>query len=191
MEHWFNQTDASQADIDNLLNVLHLRFNQNNHRHQGMDWTKIEVKLIANPDKLRSLYFMELSGGEPDVVMYDSKLDQYRFFDCAQESPPQRRNVCYDRAALESRKQFKPLHSAQEMASKMGTDLLSVEDYQFLQSLGAFDLKTSSWVKTPDKIRCLGGALFCDRRFDTVFTYHNGAESYYSGRGFRTSLTLG
>jgi hypothetical protein len=159
-------------------------------RHKGLDWAKVQARLEANPEKLWSIDDMELTGGEPDVVGYDKKTGEYIFYDCSAESPKDRRSVCYDGDALASRKEHKPKNSAMDMAADMGIEILSEEQYRELQQLGEFDLKTSSWVKTPDTIRELGGALFCDRRFNHVFTYHNGAESYYAGRAFRGSLRV-
>jgi hypothetical protein len=175
---------------EKLLNTLKLRFAKNSARHKGMEWGKVQQRLEANPGKLRSLYEMENTGGEPDVVGYDKKSGEYIFYDCATESPSGRRSLCYDRAALESRKEHKPKNSATDMAASMGIELLTEAQYRELQQLGAFDTKTSSWVQTPDAIRKLGGAIFCDRRYNTVFLYHNGAESYYAARGFRGSLTV-
>lgn len=175
---------------EELLEILKARFEKNMNRHQGLEWASVQAKLEAHAEKLWSLREMENTGGEPDVVDYDSKTDEYIFYDCSAESPKGRRSVCYDREALESRKQHKPENSAIGMAVDMGIELLTEEQYRELQKLGSFDLKTSSWVKTPDKIRKLGGALFCDRRYDTVFVYHNGAESYYGARGFRGSLKV-
>lgn len=171
-----------------LLKTLKLRFEKNMNRHKGMDWTKLEAKLEAQPDKLWSLFEMERTGGEPDVVAYDKKTNSYVFYDCSAESPTGRRSFCYDQKALDSRKENKPKNSAINMAETMGVELLSEQQYRELQQLGSFDLKTSSWVKTPTEIRKLGGAIFCDRRYDTVFVYHNGAESYYAARGFRALL---
>ncbi len=159
-------------------------------RHEGVEWTKVKAKLEANAEKLWSLSEMERTGGEPDVVGHDKKTGEYIFYDCAAESPKERRSLCYDHEALESRKEHKPKDSVVNMAAAMGIELLTEEQYRELQNLGTFDTKTSSWVKTPPGIRKLGGALFCDRRFDTVFTYHNGAESYYAARGFRGSLRV-
>jgi hypothetical protein len=173
-----------------LLDILKIRFEKNLNRHKNIDWDKIHVKLEANPEKLRSLNEMELSGGEPDVVNYDKETDTYIFYDCSAESPKGRRSVCYDGEALESRKEHKPHNSAVNMASEMGIELLTEQQYRALQEFGNFDLKTSSWVKTPDAIRKLGGALFCDRRYNQVFLYHNGAESYYGARGFRGMLRV-
>lgn len=173
-----------------ILSTLKARFEKNMGRHKGMEWANIQAKLEANDQKLWSLNEMEKSGGEPDVVGHDKKTDQYIFFDCATESPKPRRSACYDDEALASRKEHKPANSAVELATAMGIELLTEEQYRELQTLGEFDTKTSSWVKTPAAIRKLGGALFCDRRFNTVFVYHNGAESYYAGRGFRGVLKI-
>ncbi|WP_142687953.1 DUF4256 domain-containing protein [Chitinophaga polysaccharea] len=173
-----------------LLGVLKARFEKNRQRHKGIDWAKVQVKLEASPAKLWSLDEMELTGGEPDVVGYDKNKDEYIFFDCSAESPKGRRSICYDHEALESRKEHKPENSAVQMAADMGIELLTEAQYQDLQQLGNFDLKTSSWIVTPPAIRKLGGALFCDRRYDHVFVYHNGAESYYAARGFRGSLRV-
>lgn len=175
---------------EELLGVLQARFESNMKRHKNLDWGKVQAALEANSDKLRSLGEMESTGGEPDVVGYDRKTSQFIFYDCSAESPKGRRSVCYDRAALESRKEHKPKTSALDMAAAMGIELLTEEQYRELQELGEFDLKTSSWVDTPAAIRKLGGALFCDRRYDTVFVYHNGADSYYAARGFRGSLKV-
>lgn len=173
-----------------LLKTLKARFTKNMQHHEGMEWSKIEEKLNANPTKLWSLNEMESTGGEPDVVGYDSKTGEYIFYDCSPESPKGRRSICYDHEALESRKQHKPANSAINMAEEMGIEILNTEQYQQLQQLGSFDSKTSSWVETPSDIRKLGGALFGDYRFDTVFIYHNGAESYYGARGFRGMLRV-
>ncbi|MER3482232.1 MAG: DUF4256 domain-containing protein [Meiothermus sp.] len=173
-----------------LLGVLKARFEKNMNRHKGLEWAKVEAKLEANVEKLWSLGEMERTGGEPDVISYDKKTDEYLFFDCSAESPKGRRSVCYDREALESRKEAKPANNAVDMAAAMGIELLGEEQYRELQRLGSFDTKTSSWIRTPAQIRKLGGALFCDRRYDTVFVYHNGAESYYANRGFRGSLRV-
>jgi len=175
---------------EDLINTLKARFDKNMNRHEGVKWPDVQTKLEANIDKLWSIYEMETTGGEPDVVGHDKNKNEYVFCDCSAESPEGRRNVCYDRAALESRKKFKPHNNAIDMAAAMGIEILTVDQYRELQKLGKFDTKTSSWVKTPDNIRKLGGALFCDRRYDTVFVYHNGAESYYSVRGFRGSITI-
>ena len=173
-----------------LLQTLQDRFGKNMNRHKGLDWTNVLAKLEANKDKMWSLNEMEMSGGEPDVVGYDKKTGEFIFYDCSAESPKERRSFCYDRAALDSRKEFKPKNSAIDMAAAMNIELLTEEEYRLLQTLGKFDLKTSSWIKTPEAIRKLGGALFCDRRYDTIFVYHNGAESYYAARGFRGSLKV-
>lgn len=173
-----------------LLNILKARFEANMNRHKDIDWADVQVKLESNPDKLRSLEEMERTGGEPDVIGHDKNTGEFIFYDCSAESPTGRRSVCYDNEALESRKKNKPENSAIGMANHMGIEILTEEQYRELQTLGKFDLKTSSWVKTPDRIRKLGGAIFCDRRYDTVFVYHNGAESYYASRGFRGSLRV-
>ena len=183
-----NELTANQRD--ELVAALKSRFEKNMNRHKGLEWAKIEAKLKANSEKLWSLSEMERTGGEPDVIGFDKKTGEYIFFDCSAESPKERRSLCYDRAALDSRKEHKPKDSALDMAVAMGIELLNEEEYRALQKLGKFDLKTSSWIATPSDIRKLGGALFCDRRYDTVFTYHNGAESYYAARGFRGSLKV-
>ena len=175
---------------EELLSALKARFEKNMDRHQGLEWTKVQTKLEANPEKLWSLNEMERTGGEPDVVGHDKKTGEYTFYDCSTESPKDRRSLCYDREALESRKEHKPKNSAMDMAAAMGVELLTEEQYRELQKLGNFDTKTSSWVKTPAEIRKLGGAIFCDRRYDHVFVYHNGAESYYAARGFRGWLRV-
>ena len=173
-----------------LIRVLNNRFKNNKQRHPKLEWADIEQKLASNAEKLRSLSEMEASGGEPDVVWFDNVTNEYVFMDCSAETPKGRRSLCYDREAWEARKEFKPKTSAVELASEMGIELLSEDEYRELQKLGEFDLKTSSWVKTPAEIRQLGGALFCDRRYNHIFTYHNGAESYYAVRGFRGSLRI-
>jgi hypothetical protein len=173
---------------EELLSALKARFEKNMNRHEDLAWAKVQAKLEANTGKLWSLSEMEKTGGEPDVVGQDKKTGEYIFYDCSAESPKGRRSLCYDREALESRKEHKPKNSATNMAAAMGIELLTEEQYRELQTLGEFDTATSSWVKTPSAVRKLGGALFCDRRFDTVFLYHNGAESYYAARGFRGSL---
>jgi hypothetical protein len=173
-----------------LLETLRTRFEKNMHRHKGIEWADVQAKLERNPDALRSLHEMESTGGEPDVVAEGKKTDNYVFVDCSAESPSKRRSACYDRQALDSRKENKPQSSAVEMAAAMGIDLLTEEQYRQLQRLGEFDTKTSSWIQTPPGIRALGGALFCDRRYGTVFVYHNGAESYYAARGFRGALRV-
>jgi hypothetical protein len=175
---------------NDLLNILEARFEKNMKRHKGIEWVHVQAKLEAQPDKLWSLNEMEKSGGEPDVVGYDKKKNEYIFYDCSSESPKGRRSLCYDHEALESRKEHKPLDSAINVATDMGINLLTEEEYRELQKLGTFDTKTSSWVKTPAEIRKLGGAIFCDCRYDHVFTYHNGAESYYAARAFRGSLRV-
>jgi len=175
---------------EELLTTLKTRFEKNMNRHQGLEWSKVQAKLEDQAGKLWSLHEMERTGGEPDVTGYDAETDEYIFYDCSAESPKGRRSICYDREALESRKEHKPQNSAIEMASEMGIEILTEEQYRELQTKGNFDLKTSSWVNTPDRIRTLGGAIFCDRRYDTVFVYHNGAESYYGARGFRGSLRV-
>lgn len=180
----------SKDQSKELLSILKTRFEKNMTRHKGLDWTKVQAKLEANTDKLWSLNEMEITEGEPDVVGYDKKSDEYVFFDCAAESPKGRRSICYDHEALEARKEHKPKDSAINMAEDMGIEMLTEEQYQELQKLGTFDTKTSSWVLTPANIRKLGGAIFCDRRYEHVFTYHNGAESYYAARGFRGSLKV-
>lgn len=183
-------TKKLSAESEKLLGTLKTRFEKNMSRHKGIDWTKVQAKLEANAEKLASLSEMERTGGEPDVVGQDKKTGEYIFYDCAAESPKDRRSFCYDREALDSRKENKPKNSAIDMAAAIGVEMLTEEEYRELQKLGNFDLKTSSWVKTPAEIRKLGGAIFCDRRFDRVFTYHNGAESYYAARGFRGSLRV-
>jgi hypothetical protein len=171
-----------------LLTALKARFEKNRNRHKGLEWPEVQAKLEGNAEKLWSLNEMERTGGEPDVVGHDKKTGEYIFYDCSAESPKGRRSVCYDREGLESRKEHKPEDNAMDMAAAMGIELLTEEQYRELQKRGNFDTKTSSWVKTPSDIRKLGGALFCDRRYDTVFVYHNGAESYYAARAFRGSL---
>jgi hypothetical protein len=180
----------SASESESLLNTLRERFEKNMKRHKGIAWSRVQDRLEAKPAKLWSLHEMETSGGEPDVVGHDKKTGEYIFYDCSPESPKGRRSICYDGEALKSRKEHKPDDSAAEMADAMGIEILTEEEYRSLQELGNFDMKTSSWIQTPPAIRKLGGALFCDRRFDTVFTYHNGAESYYAARGFRGSLRV-
>ena len=180
----------SPPQHDELLKTLKTRFEKNMNRHKGIEWAKVQVKLEAKPEKLWSLHEMERTGGEPDVVGHDKKTGEYTFYDCSPESPDGRRSFCYDRAALDARKEHKPKNSAMEMASAIGIEILTEEEYRALQKLGEFDTKTSSWVRTPAEIRKLGGAIFCDRRYDHVFVYHNGAESYYAARGFRGSLRV-
>jgi hypothetical protein len=182
--------NITAAQAQGLLKTLKVRFEKNMNRHKGLDWKKVETKLKAAPGKLWSLNAMEESGGEPDVTGYDKKTDEFTFMDCSPESPKERRSLCYDAEALASRKEHKPADSAINMAEEMGIQLLTEDEYRSLQQLGEFDTKTSSWIKTPPPIRKLGGALFCDRRFDHVFLYHNGAESYYAARGFRGSLKV-
>ena len=182
--------DLKAAQRAELLGTLKKRFEANMPRHAKLDWDKVQARLEADAEKLWSLYEMEKSGGEPDVVGHDKKTGEYIFYDCSPESPKGRRSVCYDRKALDSRKEHKPKNSALDLADAMGIELLTEEQYRELQQLGEFDLKTSSWVETPAEIRKLGGAIFCDRRYDTVFTYHNGAESYYAARGFRGSVKV-
>ena len=180
----------SKKQREEILKALQARFEKNMNRHQGLEWSKVQARLEANAEKLCSLHEMERTGGEPDVVGHDKKTGEFIFYDCSAESPKSRRSLCYDREALDSRKENKPKGNAMDMAAAMGVELLTEEQYRGLQKLGEFDTKTSSWVKTPSFIRKLGGALFCDRRFDTVFLYHNGAESYYAARGFRGSLRV-
>jgi hypothetical protein len=180
----------SKKQQEEILRTLRARFEKNMNRHPGIAWDAVEGKLEANSGKLWSLHEMERTGGEPDVVGHDKKTGEFIFYDCSAESPKSRRSLCYDREALESRKENKPKNSATDLATEIGVELLTEEQYRELQKLGNFDTKTSSWVKTPANIRKLGGALFCDRRFDTVFTYHNGAESYYAARAFRGSLRV-
>jgi Protein of unknown function (DUF4256) len=180
----------SKRQRKEMLRVLKARFEKNMSRHKGLDWAHVQAKLEANAEKLWSLNEMERTGGEPDVVGHDEKTGEHIFYDCSAESPKGRRSLCYDREALEKRKEHKPTDNSIDMAATMGIELLTEEQYRALQKLGNFDTKTSSWVKTPSNIRKLGGALFCDRRFNTVFVYHNGAESYYAARGFRGSLKV-
>ena len=182
--------DLSREQREQLLATLKARFEKNMARHDGLEWPKVRARLEANAGKLWSLNEMERTGGEPDIVSLDRNSGEYVIIDCSAESPKDRRSLCYDRKALDSRKENKPKGSAMEMAAAMGVELLTEEQYRELQTLGNFDTKTSSWVKTPPRIRQLGGALFCDRRYDTVFVYHNGAESYYAARGFRAWLTV-
>jgi hypothetical protein len=185
-----HKRQLSPEQREELLGTLKARFEKNMCRHKGIQWAKAQTKLEANPDKLWSLNEMERTGGEPDVVGHDKKTGEYIFYDCSAQTPEGRTNLCYDREALDSRKEHKPKNSAMDMAATMGVELLTEEQYRELQSLGEFDTKRSSWLKTPPEIRKLGGALFGDRRFGRVFTYHNGAESYYAGRGFRGSLRV-
>ena len=185
-----NKKELSSNQREELFRTIKIRFQKNMNRHKGIEWSMVQVKLESNPEKLWSLHEMETTGGEPDVVGYDKKTSEYIFYDCSLESPAGRRSFCYDREALESRKEHKPKNNAVGMATEMGIEILTEEQYRELQKLGSFDTKTSSWVKTPPEIRKPGGALFCDFRFGTVFVYHNGAESYYAGRGFRGSLRV-
>ena len=185
-----NKKELSAEQRAELLSALKVRFEKNMNRHQNLEWAKVQAKLEVNPEKLWSLGEMERTGGEPDVVGFDKETGEYIFYDCSAESPKGRRSVCYDREALESRKEQKPKNNAVDLAVAMGIELLTEEQYQELQQLGNFDTKTSSWVKTLSDIRNLGGALFCDRRYDNVFVYHNGAESYYAARAFRGSLSI-
>ena len=180
----------SPEELEKLLTTLQARFEKNQGRHKGIEWGKVQARLEAQPEKLWSLQQMEQSGGEPDVVASDEKKGEYIFNDCSPETPEGRRNVCYDRQAQNSRKKFAPEQNAMELAAEWGTELLSEEEYRALQQFGSFDLKTSSWLKTPADIRKLGGAIFGDRRYGRIFVYHNGAESYYGVRGFRTSLRV-
>lgn len=180
----------SPAQREELLGTLQERFRQNANRHKGIDWAKVQARLEADPEKLWSLHEMERTGGEPDVVGQDRKTGEFLFFDCSPETPKGRRSICYDRAALEARKEHKPKDSAMDMAAGMGIELLTEAQFRELQELGEFDTKTSSWVLTPPEIRKRGGALFCDRRYGTVFLYHNGADSYYAVRGFRGCLRV-
>ena len=182
--------ELSEKEREELLRTLKARFEKNMNRHKALQWAKVQPKLEANTKKLWSLFEMESTGGEPDIVGFDKKTGEYIFYDCSAESPKGRRSVCYDPEALESRKEHKPKASAIEIAADMGIELLTEEQYRELQELGEFDTKTSSWVQTPAAIRKLGGALFCDRRYDKVFVYHNGAESYYAARAFRGSLRV-
>lgn len=185
-----DKKNFSPAQCEELLRILKIRFEINRKCHKDLEWNKVEARLNGNSEKLWSLNEMERTGGEPDIVGYDNQTSEFIFCDCSAETPKGRRSICYDREALESRKQHKPETSAIDMANSMGIDILTEEQYRELQKLGSFDMKTSSWVKTPDNIRKLGGAIFCDRRYDTVFTYHNGADSYYGVRGFRGMLRV-
>jgi len=182
--------DIKAKQREELLAALKARFEKNMNRHKGLAWARVQARLEAKAEKLWSLVEMERTGGEPDVVGHDKKTDEYVFYDCSAETPQGRRSLCYDREALEARKEHKPKDSAVDVAAAMGIELLTEDQYRELQKLGGFDTKTSSWVKTPAEIRKLGGALFCDRRYDHVFVYHNGAESYYAARGFRASLKI-
>lgn len=185
-----SSNQAEQEQCEELLKMLKVRFEKNIDRHKELEWDKVCARLKAHPEKLWAISEMERTGGEPDVVGYDQQTGEYVFCDCSAETPKGRRSVCYDREALQSRKEHAPENNAVDMAAAMGVELLTEEQYRELQKLGHFDMKTSSWVKTPAHIRKLGGAIFCDRRYDTVFVYHNGAESYYSARGFRSSLKV-
>ena len=185
-----NKKELSPKQREELLNALKDRFEKNLSRHKVLDWAKVQARLVANAEKLWSLNEMERTGGEPDVVGHDKKTGEYVFYDCSAESPKGRTSFCYDREALDSRKEHKPKSNVMDMAAAMGVEILTEEQYRELQKLGEFDTKSSSWVKTPADIRKLGGALFCDRRYGHVFVFHNGAESYYSGRGFRGSLRV-
>jgi len=185
-----SKKELSLEQSEELLRTLKARFDKNVNRHKGIEWAKVQAKLEANAKQLWSLNEMERTGGEPDVIRFDKKTGQYLFYDCSAESPKGRRSVCYDREALEARKEHKPKDSAMDMAAALGIELLTEEQYRELQKLGDFDTKTSSWVKTPSEIRKLGGALHCDRRYNHVFVYHNGAESYYGARAFRGLLMV-
>lgn len=185
-----NKKKLSAEEYKVLLSTIKARFEKNKNHHKGIEWAAVQAKLELNTEKIWSLHQMEITGGEPDVVGYDKKTGEYIFYDCSAESPKGRRSVCYDHEALEARKEYKPENSAVEMAADMGIELLTEQQYRELQQLGNFDTKTSSWIITPADIRKLGGALFCDRRYNTVFVYHNGAESYYAARGFRGCLKI-
>jgi hypothetical protein len=185
-----NKKDLLAEQREKLLGTLKVRFEKNMNRHEELEWARVQAKLESNPEKLWSLNEMEITGGEPDVVGQDEESGEYIFYDCSAESPKGRRNLCYDREAHEARKEFKPENCVIDIGTAMGIELLSENEYRELQKLGNFDTKTSSWIKTPADIRKLGGAIFCDRRFNTVFVYHNGAESYYAARGFRGSLRV-
>jgi len=185
-----NKKKLSPKQYEELFRALKDRFEKNMNRHKGLEWAKVQARLEANAEKLWSLHEMERTGGEPDVVDYDKKTGEYIFYDCSAESPKSRRSVCYDREALEARKEFKPKDTAMDMAAAMGIEILTEEQYRELQKFGNFDTKTSSWLKTPFEIRKLGGAIFADRRYDHVFVYHNGADSYYAARGFRGTLRV-
>jgi hypothetical protein len=182
--------ELSSKEREELLATLKARFEKNMSRHKGLEWTKVRARLEANPEKLWSLHEMEKTGGEPDVVGHDKKSGEYVFYDCSAETPKDRVSICYDREGWESRKEHRPKNTAMDMAASMGIELLTEEEYLALQKLGDFDTKTSSWVKTPDDIRKLGGALYCDRRYGRVFVGHNGAQSYYAARGFRGTLRV-
>ena len=179
-----------KSESAELIETLKIRFEKNMGRHAGVDWDKVQEKLLANPKKLDAINEMERTGGEPDVIGYDKKANEFILVDCSAESPSGRRSICYDKKALDSRKENKPSGSAVELAAEIGIEILTEQEYRELQELGEFDKKTSSWIKTPSNIRDLGGALFCDRRYNTVFVYHNGAESYYAARSFRGRLKI-
>jgi hypothetical protein len=185
-----NKKELTSKQREELLSTLKTRFEKNINRHKGIEWAKVQAKLEASTGKLWSLNEMERTGGEPDVVGYDKKTGEYIFYDCSAESPKDRRSLCYDRKALDARKENKPKNNAMDMAADMGIEMLTEEQYRDLQKFGKFDTKTSSWILTPDNIRKLGGAIFADYRYDTIFIYHNGAESYYAARGFRGSLKV-
>jgi hypothetical protein len=185
-----SKQELTTDEISALLSTLKARFEKNINRHKGLAWAEVQARLEAHPEKMWTLHIMEETGGEPDVVSQNKQTGEYIFYDCSAESPKGRRSLCYDLEAWEARKEHKPADNAMDVAEAMGVDILSEEEYRALQQLGKFDLKTSSWVKTPAAIRKLGGAIFCDRRYDHVFTYHNGAESYYAARGFRGSLKV-
>lgn len=184
------KVELSVQEKAELLKILKTRFEKNMNRHKGLEWNKVQIKIEANQEKLWSLNEMEMTAGEPDIIGYDEKSSEYLFCDCSPESPKGRRSICYDQAALAARKEHKPADSAINMANEMGITLLTEDEYRELQKIGNFDLKTSSWVQTPHEVRKLGGALFCDRRYNQVFVYHNGADSYYSARGFRGLLRV-
>lgn len=186
----YEKRELLPEQYEEILKALKTRFGKNMQRHEGVEWADVQVRLEVNTEKLWSLHEMERTGGEPDVVGYDNTTSEYIFYDCSAESPKGRRSICYDREALESRKEHKPQNSAMDMAAEIGIEILTEEQYRELQQLGKFDMKTSSWVVTPANIRKLGGAIFCDRRYDTIFMYHNGADSYYAARGFRGSLRV-
>lgn len=185
-----NKKALSAKQQQDLLSTLQTRFKENMNRHKGIEWTKVAARLKVNSNKLWSLYEMEATGGEPDIVIIEKKNSEFIFCDCSPESPKGRRSICYDRKALDARKENKPKNTAMDMAAEMGIEILSEQQYRELQQFGSFDTKTSSWIQTHADIRKLGGALFCDRRYDTVFVYHNGAESYYAARGFRGLLKV-
>ena len=185
-----SQKPLTEEEQQWVLNILQQRFHEFRQRHESIDWKQVEQKLLSQPEKISSLYQMEQTGGEPDVIGIDEEKDAYIFIDCSAETPKERRSVCYDRMALDSRKKHKPETSAWDFANEMGVTIATEDQYRFLQTKGEFDLKTSSWIATPDDIRKLGGALFCDRRYNTVFVYHNGADSYYSSRAFRGVLLV-